>query len=172
MINPYRTAKRPGCCIPHAGRMFVLVPGILLLALLIRTESAFGQQISILGGNPSLTISSGVAGGQPVSVINTASSLRWRKQTYIAKITVSTSCPGQRFGLSVVATNVTYGVAGPAVTLTNGMLAANLITNIPTGNPTFRTATLRYTASATFAQGNSTELGNDVHTVTYTLLAQ
>jgi hypothetical protein len=31
---------------------------------------------------------------------------------------------------------------------------------------------LQYTASATFAQGNSTELNNDVHIVTFTIQSQ
>jgi hypothetical protein len=52
------------------------------------------------------------------------------------------------------------------------MLATNLITNIPAGFFNFATATLNYQASATFAQGNSAELGDDVHTVTYTITAQ
>ena len=90
----------------------------------------------------------------------------------ITKITVSTSCPGQRFTLTVLATNLTYGVAAPQVTLFNGMPATNFVLNIPTGNPVHKTCTHQYTASATFAQGNSAELGNDVHAITYTLVAQ
>ncbi|HTY57623.1 MAG TPA: hypothetical protein VMF59_02360, partial [Bacteroidota bacterium] len=90
----------------------------------------------------------------------------------ISKITVAASCPGQRFSLSVLATNLTYGVAAPQVTLFNGMLATDFVKSIPTGNPLNKTCTLQYTASSTFAQGNSTELGNDVYTVTYTLVAQ
>jgi len=72
----------------------------------------------------------------------------------------------------VVATNVSSGVAAPQVTLSNGMLATDIIRSIPTGGTLNKSCTLRYTASATFAQGNSTELGTDVHTVTYTLMAQ
>lgn len=129
-------------------------------------------QISVRGGNPLLSITTGTAGGQPVSMTNTTSSLSWKRENVITKITVSTSCPGQRFMLAVLATNLTYGVAAPQVTLTNGMLASDFVLNIPTGNPVNKTCTLQYTASATFAQGNSTELGNDVHMVTYTLVAQ
>jgi len=129
-------------------------------------------QISVKGGNPLLTITTGVAGGQPVSVTNTATSLQWSKKSVITKITVTTSCPGQHFGLAVVATSVSSGVAASQVTLSDGMLAADFITNIPTTGSATKTCTLKYTASATFAQGNSSELGNDVHTVTYTLVAQ
>jgi hypothetical protein len=61
----------------------------------------------------------------------------------------------------------------PAVALTNGMLAVDFITSIPgAAGWTTVTPTLQYTASATFAQGNSADLGNDVHTVTYTLQLQ
>ena len=130
------------------------------------------SQISVQGGNPLMSITTGTAGAQPVAVTNVATSLRWRRQNVITKITVSTSCPGQRFSLAVVATNLTYGVAAPQVTLFNGMLAADLVNSIPTGNPLNKSCTLLYTASSTFAQGNSTELGNDVHTITYTLVAQ
>ena len=143
-----------------------------LLIVLCAAVPVRAQQITVLGGNPLLNVATGTAGAQPVPVTNTASSLRWRRQNVISKITVSTSCPGQRFSLAVLATNLSYGVAAPQVTLFNGMLATDFILSIPTGNPLNKTCTLRYTASSTFAQGNSTELGNDVHTVTYTLVAQ
>ena len=130
------------------------------------------QQISVVGGNLLLSVTTGTAGAQPVAVTNTTSSLRWRKQNVICKITVAASCPAQRFSLAVLATNLTYGVAAPQVSLFNGMLATNFVLSIPTGNPINKTCTLRYTASATFAQGNSTELGNDVYSITYTLVAQ
>jgi hypothetical protein len=147
------------------------------VALLILLCAAGGflpvrAQISVQGGNPLLSVTMGTAGAQPVAVTNVASSLRWRKQNVITKITVSTSCPGQRFTLTVIATNLAYGVAAPQVTLYNGMLATDFVKSIPTGNPQNKTCTLQYTASSTFAQGNSTELGNDVHAVTYTLVAQ
>ncbi|HUI63896.1 MAG TPA: hypothetical protein VL126_03565 [Bacteroidota bacterium] len=149
----------------------------LTIAFLTAALACFGArplsaQVTMRGGNPSISITTGAAGGQPVSVISTSSSIRWAKKTVISKITVSTSCPGQRFSLKVLAINLSSGVAAPAVTLTNGMLASDFLTSIPANDASSRTCTLQYTASATFAQGNSTELGNDVHTVTYTMLAQ
>jgi len=144
----------------------------LILGLLAAAVPPAHAQISVRGGNPLLSITTGTAGGQPVSVTNVATSLRWTRQNVISKITVAASCPGQRFSLSVLATNLTYGVAAPQVTLFNGMLATDFVKSIPTGNPLNKTCTLQYTASSTFAQGNSTELGNDVYTVTYTLVAQ
>lgn len=130
------------------------------------------QAISITGGNVTLSITSGSAGGQLVNVINTAVTLNYQKQGALAKISVSTSCPGQRYNLSVLATSVTIGMAAPQVSLVNGSPAIDLITSIPSTGPKNGSSTLQYTASATFSQGNSTELGDDVHTITYTILAQ
>lgn len=131
------------------------------------------QDIQITGGNISMTVSSAVIGQEPAAVTDVSVSLRYRRQTFLSKITVATICPGQRFNLSVVALSAGSGTVAPAANLTNGMLATDLIVNIPAKPPAnFQTANLQYTASATFAQGNSTELGNDVHTVTYTIIAQ
>jgi len=129
-------------------------------------------QISVQGGNLLMSVTTGTAGAQPVAVTSTATTLRIRRETVVTKVTVSTSCPGQRFSLAVLATNLTSGVAAPQVNLVNGMPAADFILNLPTNGTLNKTCTLRYTASATFAQGNSTELGNDVHSITYTLVAQ
>jgi hypothetical protein len=154
-------------------KLSVFRPAAILLLLCAAGASVpLRAQISVQGGSPLINITTGTAGAQPVAVTNVASSLRWRRQNVITKITVSHSCPGQRFSLTVLATNLTYGVAAPQVTLYNGMLAADFVTSIPTGGPLNKTCTLFYTASSTFAQGNSTELGNDVHAITYTLAAQ
>jgi hypothetical protein len=112
----------------------------------IGVQKANAQPISV-GGNITMSISTGVAGGALTSVVNTTITLSYRRQNALAKITVATSCPAQSFTLKVLA--------------------------IPAKPPAnVRTCTLQYIASATFAQGNSTEDGNDVHTVTYTILAQ
>jgi hypothetical protein len=153
-------------------------PGILagwFLLILVTSVSASSAQLTLRGtANPSISISTGTAGGTMTSVVNTSSTIRYTRQNNkICKITVSTSCPTQAFSLQVVATGVTRGVAMPAVALTNGMLAVDFITSIPgAAGWTTVTPTLQYTASATFAQGNSADLGNDVHTVTYTLQLQ
>jgi hypothetical protein len=147
---------------------------LMLVVALTFVLNVFGvaQPIRINGGNQTMTISTGIAGGQPISVLNTACSLQYTKQSKISKITVATSCPGQSFELSVLATNVTRGTAAPTVSLANGNPAMDLVTNIPRTGFTSATCTLNFTASATFSQGNSTELGNDVHSITYTILAQ
>jgi len=120
-----------------------------------------------------MNITTGAAGSQPVAVVNVARTLQYWRKAAVAKVTVQTSCPTQAFTLKVLATGVVRGVAAPEVTLINGALAVDFITSIPNAAGwTSSTVTLQYTASATFAQGNSAELGNDVHTVTYTLQVQ
>ncbi len=133
---------------------------------------AFAQAIRVNGGAQTLTVTTASPGSEPLPVTNTTSSLRYTRQSKISKITVSTSCPGQNFNLTVVATNVTQGTAAPPVSLINGNPALDFVTNIPRSGFTNATCTLFYTASATFSQGNSSELGNDTHTITYTLQVQ
>jgi hypothetical protein len=147
--------------------------GALLVAIVCFATEMRSQPIDVRLGNPTLNITTGAAGSEPIPVVNTATRLRYWRQAAISKITVRTTCPGQSFTLKVRATGVTRGVAAPEVTLVNGMLGVDFITNIPSaGAWTSTTPTLRYTASATFAQGNSAEEGNDVHTVTYTIQVQ
>jgi hypothetical protein len=142
--------------------------------LLIEAEAASQTQpmsLLIRGGNQTLTITTGIAGGDLADVININSSLEYDTGNRTRKITVRTSCPGQSFNLSVIATSVTEGVAQPEVALVNGNPATDLIRDIARRQNN-ETCTLQYTASATFAQGNSTDFGNDVHTVTYTIQSQ
>ncbi len=153
-------------------RIHPLSLGAAFSLLILSFSVGRAQAIQLAGGNQTLTIVSGVAGGQPVSVVNTSCSLAYQRQAVLSKITVATTCPGQKFNLSVVATSVTKGTAAPQVSLVNGSPALDLITSIArTGTPS-ATCTLQYTASATFSQGNSSELGVDVHTITYTIQAQ
>jgi hypothetical protein len=149
---------------------FLAVSVILLLFSVSPVASA---QLTLRGtANPIISIATGTAGGTMTAVANTSSTIRYSHQTRISKITVMTSCPSQNFGLQVIATGVTRGVAAPVVTLMDGMAAVDFITSIPTSGFTTSTPTLRYTATATFDQGNSAELGDDVHMVTYTHQAQ
>ena len=145
---------------------------IFIGSVFVLSNGLFAQEITVNGGNQALTITTGSPGAEPLPVVNSAATLTYKKQSVIAKITVGTICPGESFTLKVLAISVTKGTAAPEVTLTNGMLAADFVTGIPKTGAATGTCTLQYTASATFAQGNSAEVGNDVHTVTYTILAQ
>lgn len=144
----------------------------ILASVFVFAEKAFPQQITVNGGNQTLAITTGSPGAEPIPIVNTSATLAYKRQTVVSKITVGTACSGQRFTLRVLAISVTRGTAAPEVTLTNGMLAADFITDIPRTGAINATCTLQYTGSATYSQGNSTELGDDIHTVTYTILAQ
>lgn len=157
-------------------RYLFLVSYTIVSVLLIATVGA-GQTLTIGGGNQTITLTTGIAGGQLVNVINVNTTLDYTtppgggNPNY--KITVSSSCMGQRFGLSVLAINLTgaaNGTPAPEVVLSSVSPAVDFITGIRKNRTV--TCTLQYTASATFAQGNSTELGNDVHDVTYTIQIQ
>jgi hypothetical protein len=150
---------------------FIYALGFVFLIEAEAAGQAQPMSLLIRGGNQTATITTGIAGGDLVDVINTSSSLEFDTGNRTRKITVRTSCPGQSFNLSVIATNVTEGVAQPEVVLVNGNPATDLIRDV-TRRQNNETCTLQYTASATFAQGNSTEVGNDVHTVTYTIQSQ
>ena len=151
-------------CVIH----YVCIPGLMFL---VHMEVS-AQSMRVNGGNVTMTITTGTAGGQLLNVVNTTTSLAYQKQNVLSKITVRTVCLGQSFNLIVAATNVTAGVAAPAVTLMNGSPAIDFIRDIPKTGAKNATCLLQYTASATFAQGNSTELNNDVHTVTFTIQSQ
>ncbi len=156
------------------NRTWHIAATIILLTVASPDAAAQGQ-LTVRGGDILLSITSGVPGQQLPPILNTSTRLRFRRGTVQKKVSVSTICPGQRFTLSVLATNLNAGVAAPEVQLTDGMLAVDFITDIPSrppNQPRFGRCVLRYTASATFEQGNSTELGDDIHTVTYTIMDQ
>jgi hypothetical protein len=135
---------------------------------------ATAQELRVLGGDQVLQITSAEPGQEPTPVVNTTTSLRYRRQSRVSKITIATSCPGQRFTLKARAVSVQDGSPSPMVTLIHGMPAADLIRDIPARFiiSFFRNATVEYTASATFEDGNSAELGADSHTITFTMVAQ
>jgi hypothetical protein len=151
----------------------LLPTGLLLLFALAALPAHGAAQPLITGGNPVLQITTALPGQEPTIVANSQCTLELQGESVVTKVTVSTACPGQRFTLRILATNISGGgTAAPEVTLNDGTPAMDFITGVPgIGSPN-KSATLQYTASATFSQGNSTELGNDLHTVTYTVVAQ
>ena len=120
------------------------------------------NELALTGGNITLTISTATAGQQPDPATNSTCTLAWTANQANRKITVATSLLTQNFTLKALAQSVTGGTAAPEVTLSN--TAADFVTGV---SRTTGGCTLRYTASATAAQGT----GSDVHTVTYTLTA-
>lgn len=130
-------------------------------------------QLRIQGGNVTITVSSGLPGPIPPSATVSTTGLRWRQETEGTKITIATICPGQKFTLRAVATGISGGGSpAPEVTLQEGMPATDFIVAIPPRKPNNGRCTIQYTAEARFEQGNSMELGDDIHTVIYTIVAE
>ena len=129
------------------------------------------------GGVVSLVVDAADAGAEPAEAVDASTELHWVNGLGgAAKLTVATVCPGQRFGLSVGLQLTSGGSAAtvaPPVALLDGMLAADVLRDVPTSAPAREgTAVVIYRASATVADGTSADHGDDVHTVTYTFLAQ
>lgn len=143
--------------------------------------SAFGQTLNFnSGGGPiTLTILSATAGSEPVDATDNSSEIYWDANFGVpAKMTVSTISPGQNFDLFLLLSvpdqgAAAQGVVQPEVQLVDGMLDTDLMTGIPSTLPGRQGfGILEYRATATVADGTSTELGDDSHIVTITLLAQ
>lgn len=100
------------------------------------------------------------------TVTDASAKLIWNRLRRPSKILVSTMAPGQQFGLSVEAERVKRGVAVGKVQLVDGMPSVELI--VDAGLKRNGQCVLKYTASATPQQG----IGQDVHTVTYTVTEQ
>ena len=121
------------------------------------------NELSITGGNFTLSISAATAGSNPTDATdNTTTDLNWTTNVASKKITVATNLGSPTFTLKVVAQTVSGGTAAAEVTLST--TAADFVTGIST---TIGTCDLSYTAQATAAQGT----GSDAHVVTYTLTA-
>jgi hypothetical protein len=144
------------------------------LGLLPDPASAQVRRLSVEGGPLLLAIGTtgGFAGQELPPVVSTATGLSWQWVGQMAKITVTNSAPGQRYTLRLEATNITTsGTAQPEITLADGMFARDLIRNIThQGSGVPGSCVLRYTASATIAQGASPT--PDQHLITFTLIEQ
>lgn len=119
------------------------------------------NEIAVTGGGIILTI-------DPVDfqAADSTCSLDWATNETNKKVTVATTVgvPPQLFGLTVEATGIVGGGASSGVvTLSHGAAALDLVTGVSTE---IGGCTLSYEASADPAQGP----GNDIHTVTYTLI--
>ena len=160
------------------------IPGsvvVLSLALFASPSQADAQQLMFTsGGGPiSLVINSAIAGSEPTNVTDNSTEIFWDADFGVTtKMTVTTSCPTQAFGLYVLMTvtswaSGTQGSPQAEVQLSDGMLDADIFRDIPATTPEREGfATLTYRAASTVAQGNSTENGDDFHTVTFTIVAQ
>ena len=153
----------------------------LVLALIGDVTSAAAQELRFEsgGGLITLNIVSAVAGSEPVEATDNSTEIYWDANFGVpAKMTVSTISPGQNFNLFLLLSvpdqgAAAQGVVQPEVQLLDGMLDTDLMTGIPSTLPGRQGfGILEYRATATVADGTSSELGDDSHIVTITLLAQ
>ncbi len=162
-------------------RVSSLLSSFAVLCLWGLAGSTQAQTLSFSsGGGPlTLSITTATAGSDPVEATDNSTEVTWDSEgAGTGKITVSTSCASQAFGLYVTLTvtswgSGTTGTEQSEIQLSDGMLDADIFRDIPTTAPARQgTATLTYRATATAAQGNSNEDGDDNHTVIYTIVAQ
>lgn len=121
------------------------------------------NELSLTGGNITLTINSATAGSDPDDATDATCTLAWTTNEASKKVTVVSSLASPTYTLKVEATGVSGGTSGGQLTVTNS--AQDFVTGVAT---TTGGCTLSYTAQATAALGT----GSDVHTtVTYTVTA-
>ena len=126
------------------------------------TVSAINE-LSLTGGNITLTINTATAGSDPDDATDATCNLAWTTNEASKKVTVVSSLAAPTYTLKVEATGVTGGTSGGELTVTNA--AQDFVTSVAT---TTGGCTLSYTAQTTAALGT----GSDVHTtVTYTVTA-
>ncbi|MBL0062064.1 MAG: hypothetical protein IPP40_11460 [bacterium] len=118
------------------------------------------NELAVAGGNITLTINSATPGSEPNDATDATTSLDWTTNDTGKKITAATDNAAATFTLKVNATAVTGGTSAGQITLST--TDTDYVTGIAT---TTGGCTSTYTAQATAAQGN----GSDVHVVTFTL---
>jgi hypothetical protein len=156
--------------------LFVLLTFLLLLPLGLLAQASHNVKttfqplavVSVSQGSVSLAITGAgvVAGTDPMTVTDQATTLSWGANTATAKIAVKTSLAVQKYTLTVQAINIngipsSAGISAPVVTLTRTS------TDFMTGIGLKRgTCNLRYTGIAHAIDG----VGTDSHTtITFTI---
>lgn len=120
------------------------------------------NEVSLEGGDLTLTIDSAVAGAQPDEAVDSNVRLLWTTNERNRKIIVETDRTSTAFRLTIEAKGVTGGTsAGPVVL---GSTPRDLVVGI---SNTVGSADLHYAASATTEAG----AGREVHTVSFTITA-
>lgn len=140
---------------------FFAAAAVLLLVL---ATAPHAQSMLLLGGPVELYVDgSTVVAGQSVAT-DASTMLQWEGRRRPKKITVETQAPGQVYTLRVAIVGLSGdGMPQPEVTLVDGMFAQDLVRDIK--NKKEGRGFVRYTASVAPGQA----VGEDVHTVTFTL---
>ncbi len=151
-----------------------VVGGVVLLML--GPLAAHGQSLLLEGGPPQLQIDRFVPGKTTASATDASSTLVYTRasgdEELPLKVSVSTSAPGQQFGLAVAAEDPTHGTPTGPVPLRDGMAPADLLRDLTpcaeAEGACEEETTLRYRLRAAVEDGP----GTDRHVVRFTLLAQ
>ncbi len=122
----------------------------------------FINELAITGGNIELIISTATAGSEPNADTVATCTMAWTTTDTTKKITAATNLESPTYTLQVTAISVTGGSATAPVTLST--TPTNFVTGVA---ETTGGCTLSYVASTTASLGK----GQDVHTVTYTIVA-
>ena len=147
-------------------RQFCLLLAVVV-AQIVWAGVAPSATLAVRGGNVSLLLTTATAGQEPdPAVALVANALKYRKGNFDPpqKITAQTDLGTPRFDLKVEAVGVRSGISTGEVPLAT--TAQDLITNITRRGA--RSCDLRYTLEAQVSDGT----GMDVHTVTYTIMAE
>jgi hypothetical protein len=141
-----------------------------LLAQDSHTVTVSFPQLAVVGVSSgavglSITGAGVVAGVDPMTVTNQATTLSWGANTATAKISVKTNLAVQKYTLTVQAINIngipsSAGIAAPVVTITT--TSKDFMTGIGLKRGS---CTLQYTGLAPASKG----VGTDSHTITFTI---
>jgi len=118
------------------------------------------NELSIVGGNITLTVATATAGSEPDADTDATTGLLWTSNVSAKKITIQTDLSSPTFTLNAVALGASGGTAASQVTVSTS--AQDFITDVAT---TTGACTNQYTGSATAAEGT----GSDIHSVTFTI---
>lgn len=140
------------------------------IGLLLMAGIAGAADVTLVGGNVSMTISTAVAGQQPSDASNENCLLQWTTLVSdpLQKITIQTSLVSPQFTLHAQPNDVVHGAEVDRITLQT--TAQDFVTSIPpdvtVSSP--GSCTIEYTAAAQAANGT----GTDSHTITFTIVGQ
>jgi hypothetical protein len=123
-------------------------------------------ELSIQGGNVTLTINSGTAESGPESASDSSTELFWSTNEVDKKITVETNLAAPNFTLSVQADNIAG--SGTAIGTSAGQV---FVSTTPQDFVTAISEAEAHAALAYFAEADASDgTGSDVHTITYTIV--
>ncbi len=121
------------------------------------------MQISVLAVNMPIAGAEIAAGEEMMKAVNQTTTIKWATNGSAKKITVRTDIAGPKFAMMMVALNPTVGSAAAEFAVTG--VDHDLLLGI---GKSYGSSLVRYTGIALASQGT----GEDVHSITFTILSQ